>query len=164
MTERQRGFGIIETVIASAIIGGSLWALASVFLLAGSAVALAGERTEAAFLLEEGVEAVRHLRDAGWDANIAPLTPGQDYYFSFNASSSLWSIGTIPEPPIEGIFSRSVRVERVSRDANFDIEAAYNPANEDPETRKIAVKVRWERKGSAKTAALEAYLTDIFDN
>ncbi len=162
--KREAGFGIIETVIASAIIGGSLWALASVFLLSGSAVSLARERTQAAFLAEEGIEVARHLRDAGWNANISSLTPGQNYYFSFNASSSLWSIGTVPEPAIEGIFLRSIRAERVSRNANFDIEAVYNPAHEDPETRKIVVEIEWTRKGALKTATLEAYLTDIFDN
>ncbi|MEK9166114.1 MAG: hypothetical protein AAB846_00075 [Patescibacteria group bacterium] len=161
---KRKGFGILETVLASALIAGSLYALASVLLLAGSAIEIARERLAASFLVEEGMEVLRHRRDAGWDANIANLTPGQDYYVSFDAGMGSWSISASPEPVIEGLFLRRFRVERVSRDMGANIELPYNPANEDSETRKIIVAVTWTHKNSPHAMTLEGYLMDIFND
>ena len=160
----KKGFGILEILIAVAIIAGSLWALASVFLLSGAAIELSRERLQASFLLEEGIEVIRHLRDAGWDTNIGALTPGTDYYFGFNPATGGWSIGALPEPAIESIFSRKFRLERVSRDINSNVESVYNPANEDQETRKVVLTVTWMFKQNQQASTLEAYLTDMFNN
>lgn len=160
----NKGFGLIEIVIATAVLTGSLIALISVFLLARNATELASEKLQAGYLLEEGAEALRFLRDSGWDGNIATLAPATDYYLSFDPAASQWAIVALAPPDIEGLFARSFRIENVSRDGSANIEAVYNPANDDPETKKVIVTVSWMHKNQSQAITLENYLTNLFDN
>ena len=158
---KNKGFGLLEIVIAVAIVGGALWALASVFLLAERAQELSREKLQAVFLAEEGLEAIRYLRDAGWNQNIASLASGADYYLTFAPSTSQWAVSSSPVPDIDGIFLRSFRVQAVLRDSGDNIAPS---GTNDPETRKIIMKVAWSFQQSSESVSLEAYLTDIFNN
>ena len=158
---KNKGFGLLEIVIAVAIVGGALWALASVFLLAERAQELSREKLQAVFLAEEGLEVLRYLRDAGWNQNIASLALGADYYLTFASSTSQWVISSAPVPAVDGIFSRSFLVQAVLRDSGDNIAPS---GTNDPETRKIIMKVAWSFQQSSESVSLEAYLTDIFNN
>ena len=160
----RQGFGIFEIIIASAIIVGAVVALINILVLSKYTAEFSTQKIQAAFLLEEGVEAVKFIRDTGWNQNIVPLLINTDYYLVFSTSTSVWTIGSAPIPAIDGIFTRSFRVEHVSRDASSNIETSYNPANLDLETKKIIMRVTWPFKGQNKTATLETYLVDLFDN
>ncbi|MDP3762853.1 MAG: type II secretion system protein [bacterium] len=158
---KQKGFGLLEIVIAVAIVGGALWALASVFLLAERAQELSREKLQAVFLAEEGLEVSRYLRDSGWNSNIAPLLTSTDYYLNFNAATSQWTTTVTAPAAIDGIFSRSFRIENVLRDSGDNIAPS---GTNDPETRKIIMKVAWSFQQSSENVSLEAYLMDIFNN
>src|SRR3989338_6008984 len=87
----NKGFLLVEVMVAVSIIAVSIMAVMavaekSVFL---SRQALHG--TEAAFLLEEGAEAVRVLRDNGW-SNISALSPATAYYPLF--SDGTWRLSS----------------------------------------------------------------------
>ncbi len=159
--KKQNGFGILEIVLAVAIVSGSLYALASVFILSGRTVELSRERLTASFLMEEGLEVLRFLRDSSWDGNIGTLAAGTDYYLSFNETTSTWSIQTAATTQIDGVFDRSFRVENVLRDGGDNIAAS---GTADPETKKIIMKVSWFSRNQSQVSTLEAYLMDIFDN
>ena len=160
----NKGFGLLEIVIASGLVAGSLLAVISVFVLAQSTVEFSTQNLQAVFLAEEGLEVLRFLRDSSWRQNISTLSGGTDYYFTFNTLTSEWTIAASEPPPIEGVFVRSFRIESVSRDSADNIEPVYNPANDNPGTKKVIMKVSWNFKGQNQTASLEAYLTNLFDN
>lgn len=160
----KKGFGLLEIVLAVSLVAGSLLALVAVFLLAQSTVEFSNQKLQAAFLLEEGLEVLRFLRDFGWNQNIVPLSPNTDYYLSFDPALSQWSTVVWAPAPLAGLFTRSFRIENVSRDGAANIETAYNPANDDPGTKKIITKVSWNFKGREEFITLEGYLTDLFDN
>ncbi|OGF69420.1 hypothetical protein A3H65_04230 [Candidatus Giovannonibacteria bacterium RIFCSPLOWO2_02_FULL_45_14] len=160
----KRGFGILEIVIASAIIGGTLFAMVSIFLLSRDIIIFSTQKLQASYIVEEGLEVSRFMRDSGWSGNIAPLSTGADYFFMFSTSISEWAISPSVQPPIEGLFLRSFRVENVSRDASANIETTYNAANDDPGTRKVTVKVVWSYKNKNQSITAETYLTDLFGN
>jgi hypothetical protein len=121
---------------------------------------------ESGFLLEEGVEAVRLLRDGGWTANIAALTNGTTYYLSWNGTN--W-VTTLTPLQVEGIFTRTVTFSAVNR------ESAAGPTQDnivlsggvlDPGTRKVNIAVSWMPIGSAalSTETVETYITNMFSN
>lgn len=160
----RKGFGLLEIVVALAIVGGSLYALASLFLLVSASLEVSSKKLQASFLAEEGFEVLKFLRDSGWNKNIATLASGSEYYLSFSPPTSYWSI--IPTSPglIDGVFTRSFHIDNVSRDGSANIEMTYNPVNDDPETKKVVMQVQWSFKSHNYALVFESYLTDLFNN
>jgi len=160
---KNRGFGLLEIVIASAIIAGTIFSLAFVFLISHKLANESSNEIRANFLAEEGLEALRFLRDRSWSANLASLNTSTTYYLSFNSSNSSWSIGTSNPGTIDNLFTRSFTVENVNRNASDNI--VPTGGSNDPDTRKFNVTISWtERGGAALSTTVSTYLTDIFDN
>jgi len=155
----KSGFGLLEIVVGVTVISVSFFGLMSVSQISLRLVEKGAQNIQAAFLIEEGIEAVKFLRDSGWNANIAPLNLNTDYYFSFN--NSMW-LATTSQIIIDGVYERYFTVEEVYRDANDDIASS---GTLDPNTKKINMSVFWQiRTGqTAKTSRMTAVLTRILD-
>lgn len=151
-------------IIASAIIGASVLALVTVFLLASATVEASRKKIQAIFIIDEGIEVLRFLRDGSWSGTFAALSPGTDYYLSFSTTTSKWSMSTSPSAAIDGIFNRSFRIENVSRNASSNIESIYDPVNNDPGTKKVIMRVEWLFRGENKSMTLENYFVNLFGN
>ena len=143
MNKFPNGFGLLEIIVAVAIISGSLFALAEVSTLAVRITQAALVGQQAIFLAEEGLENARFARDSSWATLLA--------------SSGVEIIDT---------FTRATALENVyRRDADDDIIPANSsdPKTLDPNTKKVTVTISWEgRKGTASTS-LAAYLTNLFE-
>jgi hypothetical protein len=64
---------------------------------------------------------------------------------------------------LAGRFERKVAVGNVSRDpVTRNIEAIYNVANNDPDTRKVTVSVGWWTKAGTTTKSITTYVTNLF--
>jgi len=152
----NNGFGVAEIVVAVAVISLSIFGLLSV--ASASLKMLRGNTTniQAAFLLEEGVEAVKILRDSGWGANITPLNAGTNYYLAFNGTT--WK-ATTTNAFIDGTFERKFIVSNVNRNGNDDIAAS---GALDPNTKKITVSVSWLSKTGTTTKSISTYVTKLF--
>lgn len=110
---------------------------------------------QATFLLEEGVEIVKILRDNNW-TNISGLTTDTDYYPIFSSGS--WSLSSTPSSV--GIFTRTINVQDVNRDAiSGDISTT---GNNDVGTRLVTVTVSWQEGGDTASRTLSFYIVDIF--
>ncbi len=68
----NRGFSLVEVLLASALLSLFLTAFVGAFIYGQESTALAGARVRATFLAEEGLEAARSLRDS----DFANLTDG----------------------------------------------------------------------------------------
>lgn len=158
-------FGLVEIIIAIAIISISLFALSNAANLAFLFIEETTREGRVSFLLEEGLEAVRILRDLSWAENIAPLASDTPYYPIFNVGWSL--VGSDPGP-IDGIFTRSVIFEDVyRRDSDYDIVdiGAPDPKTLDPETKKVTASVTWvSTNNKISTRTLATYITNLFQN
>ena len=159
---KNLGFGLLEIVIAASIISGTIFSLSYVFLISNKLAAASSNKVRASFLAEEGLEALRVLRDTSWSANIAGLSAGTNYYLSFNTVTSAWSISTSNPGYIDNLFTSTITIENVQRDANDDIVSSGG--TNDPDTKKFNVSVSWLERASAMTVAVSTYLTDMFDN
>lgn len=158
----KSGFGLLEIVIASAVVGASIFSLSAVAVLSNRLQTQSIEKIRANFLAEEGIEAMRFLRDKGWDANLADLSPGTNYYLSFSTTTSVWSVGPVPLAYIDSIFERKISIEKVYRDLNDNIVSTGGA--EDINSKKINITVLWNARGATSTAQLSTYLSDMFNN
>jgi prepilin-type N-terminal cleavage/methylation domain-containing protein len=87
------GFTLVEVLIACAILSLCILALMTASSKGIQTSSQALRQTQAGFILEEGAEAVKTIRDASW-SNISSLTTGTTYYLSFSTSTNTWSLST----------------------------------------------------------------------
>ena len=153
----KKGFGIIEIVIATTIISIAFLIMMSTASMSLKFSEKSVVRLKADFLLEEGVEAVKIIRDNDWTTNIASLSVGTDYFLEFNGAIWVVSVNNIL---IEGVFERKFTIDDVYRDANDDISSS---GILDSNTKKITVYVSWSEDGSTVTRSISFYILNIFN-
>lgn len=147
----------MEVVIASAIISIITFSIVSA-AQKGLVLSLrALHQTQASYLLEEGAEAVKNVRDTSW-SSISALTVGTTYYLSFNTTSNIWSLSTTANK-VDNFFTRTVLVSSVYRDANDDIATS---GVIDTYTKKVDINVSWLSDGGTVSKSLSFYITNIF--
>ncbi len=145
---------LVEVIVVAAII--------TVSVLAASAVAQKSiyvsrqsvHQAQASFLLEEGAEATRIVRDNAW-ANLSGLTVDTDYYPTF--SGGTWSLSSTPNQV--DIFTRKVVVSSAYRDGSHNLATSGTIDNQ---TRLVTVTVTWAEGGQTISKTLQFYLSDIF--
>lgn len=160
-SKRVRGLTLVEVVIASGIITAFLTTLITVHntYLRSSFSNL--DSVKAAYLAEEGIEAVKGIRDVSWGTNINPLIDGTTYYLLFSTTTNAWTITTIPSF-IDSKFSRELFFSGVNRDTSNDITTSGG--NYDHNTRKVTVSVSWADRGATTTRSMDTYITNLFAN
>ena len=156
--KKNRGFGLIEIVIGSAIIlSGILAVIASYSTYIE--YALANEKNvEAANVLEEGLEVMTFLRNKGWNANILPLATTTTYYLSFDGSS--WTTTTTAQY-VDGMFLRSINIDDVRRDGT---DAISSSGTIDPNTKKITATVSYFQGHATTTRSISTYIANLYSN
>lgn len=145
---------LIELVVAASIIVISVLAIMSVTQKSIYISRQALHISQASFLLEEGAEVVRIIRDDSWN-NISSLTNATNYYPIFSGS---WTLSTTPSKI--GIFTRTIQVANVNRNATTaDISSS---GTNDVGTKLVAVTVSWTEGGNTINKTLSFYIMDIF--
>mgnify|MGYP001582880079 FL=1 len=146
---------MVEVLVAISIIAVSILAATMVAQKSIYVSRQAFHATQTAFLLEEGAETVRILRDNAW-ANISSLAPGANYYPIF--SGGTWVLSETAN--VVNIFTRQVSVMNVNRDnITKDISTI---GTDDPGTRLVTVTVSWIEGGATVTKTLQFYIMNIF--
>lgn len=154
----SKGFSVAEAVVAVFLISLviiSVWEIYTLYLK----ISLANPSYfKASFLAEEGVEAVKFMRDANWTQNIGTLTSGTPYMVEFNSTN--WQFVDTPYL-IDGRFDRRLIFSDVYRDVSGNI---VESGNYDPKTKKVDVEVSWLKDGATTTRRISTYVTNIFNN
>jgi len=151
----KKGFMMVEVIIAISIIVVSILAAMSVTQKSIYVARQSLHVSQATFLLEEGAEAVRIVRDNAW-SNISSLTIGTDYYPTF--SGGTWILSTTPSTI--GIFTRKINMANVNRNVTTG-DIASSGVN-DSGTKLITITVSWTEGGVAMSKTLSFYIMDIF--
>lgn len=152
----KNGFGLIEVIVGVAIISVSFLGLMSVAHLSFKILERSSHNLKAGFLLEEGAEAVKIIRDSGW-SNINSLSNGVNYYLNFNGTT--W-LTTATPVYVDNIFERKFVLSNVYRDINDDIATS---GTIDTGTKKITISVSWKEGGSTVTQSFSTYITNLFE-
>jgi hypothetical protein len=151
----SRGLSLVESVIASAVVSLFVGALALSFSAFLRVTSVNLESVKAAFLVEEGMEAVKFLRDADWQ-NIASLNTDFNYYLNFTGSS--WELVT-EGFLMDDLFLRSLVFDDVFRGSNGEI--VQSGGTLDPGSRILSVSVSWFSRGATTTRSVSTYIADI---
>lgn len=101
---KNRGFSLIEAVLASALFALFVTAFAGTYLYSQEASVYAGNNNRATMLADEGLEAVRNMRDAGY-ANLVDGTYG------LATSTNQWTFSGVQD--VNDIFTRKVTISTV---------------------------------------------------
>ncbi|MDD5357299.1 MAG: hypothetical protein PHS53_04090 [Candidatus Pacebacteria bacterium] len=154
----QKGITVVEVLIGASIFLVVLLGLSTALSLILKASLANTSKIQATFLEEEGLEAIRLLRDGGWTANIQTLSTNTDYYLTFNGTSYT---ATTTSSVINSIFYRKFRISNVYRNGSQDIAGS---GTLDPKTKLFTVTVSWKDHNATSTESIQTYLTNIFSN
>ena len=171
----RRGFSIVEGLVALAVITTVAVSVYGGVALSYRATARASEKAQAAFLLEEGYEALLYLRDAGWASYIReqPL----DSPLSLCVSGGSITLGGTCNMPDANGFTRKVTFKNACRAkiagsyAKDDIlghtistmgDCTVNTPDDgtvDAGTKYVLIEVSW---GTNNSEQVEVYISSIF--
>lgn len=158
----DRGIGLIEIIVGIGVIAVALGGIIAAFTLYFRAGTGNTDTIEAAYLLEEGVEALRYLRGNSWSANIVPLSTSTAYFLVL--SGGTWK-ATTSDMLIDNVFRRSVTLNDVfRREIDDDIIASTSPDTKyfDPDIKHVIISV--ENASTSDIMTAETYLTNLFKN
>jgi len=154
--KQKKGLAIVEVVVATAVVLLIVLSSYGANILYLRISIRNPDETKAAFLLEEGMEAVRLMRDDDWDTRIDSLSTGTTYYFYYNGT--IWQ-ATTTKIYIDNQFERSFTLSAVSRNSGGDI--VTSGGTNDDGTRKVTVNVAWWSYNATTTKTAQTYITDI---
>lgn len=100
------GFSVVEVLLAATVFGFLVTALSGALIYGRSGTAIAGERLQALTLAEEGLEAVRNIRDASY-SNLSDGT----YGVTPSGSPLVWNFSGTSDNT--GVFTRQITVATV---------------------------------------------------
>lgn len=106
-TQQHGGFGLVEVILASAVFALFVTAFAGVWIFGQESTVLSGDRARAVFLAEEGLEAVRNVRDADFN-NLTNGTHGLDI------SGGSWSFTGSSDTV--GVYTRQIEISDTGTD------------------------------------------------
>lgn len=149
---------MLELVVGVSVLSIALFSIAASVQLAMKAAQQNTDSIKANFLIEEGLEAVKTMRDRGWTNNISTLASGTNYYLRYN--NAKWAT-TTANVLIDGIFERKFILTGVYRDVNGNIASS---GAADDGTKKITVYISWRNKNSTTTEQMSAYIANLFKN
>lgn len=163
----NRGISIVELLVAIMIIGMTITALISFSTFSLRIASLFEQTTQASFLAQDYMEALKNYRDnTGWNDD----DPGDQYdglgRVASEVSLHLELSGDTPprwqlllNQETFGIFTRVLVIEPVERNAIDDIVESGGTV--DSETKKATVTVSWEERGETREFEITTYLTNF---
>lgn len=153
---------MIEVLVATSIIATAILAAMGVFGTMSNLAYRNTARIQASFLADEGIEAVKTLRNASWNTNIKNLNISQKYYLYWNNHS--WNINAT-STLIDGQFSRYFTFYNVYRDSNFNIvSSTTSGATVDTDMRGMIMNVAWVDGVGTSSKSIDTYLYNLFAN
>jgi hypothetical protein len=151
------GITLVEVIISASILLIFITSVTSVYVTFIKTSSQGTGEIKSYYLAEEGVEAVKTIRDGSWSTGIMDVATSTPYYLYW--SGTLWQ-ATSTEQVIDG-FYRTFTLSDAFRDGNDDLAAS---GTFDSDTRKLLVDVEWFQDAATTTQSLETYITNIFDN
>lgn len=154
--QNNYGFVLLEIVISIALFSIVFITLLGIGFSTLNLSSAIQKETQADFLVKEEFEAIRNFRDATtWATNgLGAVNTGSSNPYYLVNNSTAWSL--VAGTETEGIFTRKVVFDKVSRDASGDIESVYNELRNDSDTKKATVTITWP----GKTMQVVSYFTN----
>ncbi len=155
---KSAGFGMIEMIVGSAVLATALLGISTFFQATLSVSNTTKSAIQGDYLLEEGIEVVKLLRDTNYTNNLKTLAVGVDHYLLW--TGAVWATTTI-NTYVDGQFERKFTIGNVHRDSTDDIATI---GTYDHDTKLITVSVAWSAKDATTTRSIATYITNLSDN
>ncbi|MEI6480372.1 MAG: type II secretion system protein [bacterium] len=155
---KKHGFSLVEILVAASImliVAGAITSAFSKYIL------IARRNTnsvKAIYLLDEGVEIVKIMRDMSWKQNIEPIQNDSPFRVDRKTYST-----TDSAELIGGIFDRTFVFSEICRNGNGDISECPSETVA-TDTRKITVNVTWNDGNGTNTKTLSTNISNLFRN
>ena len=156
----NRGISVVEIIIGASIIAATFVITIGVY---SSLLRLSGEalpRIQSAMIADEGVQALRSLRDASFGSNIAGLTLDTPYYLAWSQASSSFFATTTPTL-IDDTFYRTFTLSNMYRDGAQNIVPS---GTLDAGGRLATINVSFQKRNGTSTQVLQTYILNTFNN
>lgn len=155
----NKGFSLVEVLVMVFIATLAIFVVWKVYTLFIKISLSNPASFQASFLAEEGIEAIKFMRDTSWSSKIAVLSVGTSYTLIFDGAT--WKATTTPTF-IANKFDRRISVANVYRDGSGNIVSS---GSLDLNTKKILVEVSWQKEaGATTTKTITTYVSNIFNN
>ena len=146
-----RGFSLVEIVLAIAIFMILAVVGVTTILQSFSVSKLSEEQIKADFYAQEGIEAVRSIKNRGWGG----LTPGS---YGLQSDSGNWVLSGVSDTKDK--YTRQIEISEVERNINGDIMESGGTV--DADTLKITSNVNWNFSGTRDdTVSYFTYMTNF---
>src|SRR3990167_4249064 len=149
MSNKTGGQILIELVLAMGIASILISALVGGLIGVRSGTNLSTNILNANFLFQEAIEAVRSVRESGWNQ----IASNDTYHPVISGSN--WSLVSGSE--VVGTFTRVITIDDTRRDTNGNITETGGKV--DPSTKKIKLSVSWQGYGSISSINQTFYLS-----
>lgn len=135
----EAGFSVVEILLAVTVFGFLVVALVGAIIYGRASGAESGDHTRAMALAEEGLEAVRNIRDASF-SNVTNSSPT----FGLAQSGGVWTLSGTSDT--SGIFTRTVSISAV-----------------DSVRKAVTVTVSWGSQQVSVTGRLSEWMTQLMN-
>ncbi len=158
-----KGSGLLEIVIVVSLITLVISACVGAVNLYVTLSLKNTDSIKVGYLLEEGIEAVKIIRDNDYTTYITPLTASSTYYLLMN--NTAWVATTTPVL-INNMFVRTISFSNVYRNSDDDIITSGSGGTLDSGTKLLTVTVSWRDAVSKATTSksISTYITNLFDS
>ena len=154
----QKGFGLIEIIIA-ATIGVIVFLAAALYLDFSLKISAENiNRAEALYFAKSSLEQARSVRDEDW-TNISTLNRGDEYHFKADDFSPPKWVSVLESKTV-GRYTIQFVLSDVYRDVTSD-DIVSVPGALDTETLKITSSVSYPTRNGTKQIELYEYLTNF---
>ena len=153
----QKGFGIVEIIVAMAVFITIAIASVTVILQSFNINRLGNEETKANLYAQESIEAVRSLKKRGWfNMDIGSTTCGATVTRGLSNSGGSWAFSGTSDTIDK--YTRTVTIGNVCRDGSGNISDSGTIY--DPDVKKVASTIGWTFIGNrSDNVTLTAYLS-----
>ncbi len=155
-----KGIVLAEVIVGAAIIATSFVAIIGVYSTLTKYSFQTLPRIQAAMLAEEGLEALRSMRDESYATRLSPLSTNTTYYLYWSPTLSKF-MATTTSSSIDSTFTRTLTVQNAYRDGSYNLASA---GTLDADTKLLTVSVAWMQGTATSTYVLKSYISDIFNN
>ena len=159
--KNEEGVGIIDIVIAIAIMAIAFFSLSQIAILGVRISPDPATKLEAIYFAEEGMEIARVLRDESLGLYLGGTSLGTDYYPSL--SGPRWTLSIQDPGLVNGRFRRTLKFNQVCRDPSSDdiVNCIVPGAVADTNTREVISTVSWD---AASSYTVVTYITNFLFN
>jgi prepilin-type N-terminal cleavage/methylation domain-containing protein len=155
----HKGISLIEILVAVTVISVGILILIISYNTYLTFALQNDKHIQAAYLAEEGLEAMTYLRDFGWN-KISSLSTTTPYYLTWSPTASYWQTTTTPQT-IDGVFVRTISVADVKRDVNKKIATT---GTYDPDTKYVTTSIAYKTGAATTTKTMSTYIVNLYNN